>query len=328
MAFFSPVNATPINAGAAPISDAILALELLNHPQEEDMKRLLMILTIALTSVSLFATTAEAKRFGGSGSIGKQRSMAPQQAQKAPDAAPAPAPGATPAKPAGNKWLGPLAGLALGAGLFALLSSAGLDGALGGILLALLAAGAVMFLIAKFRKPPQGVRPVNSPPMQYAGAGAPYGETQPAAQPLPGSMTSQASMTKATSEKNIPADFPVESFQRSAKTTFIRLQAANDRKDLDDIREYTTPEMFAEISMQLQERGAAPQKTDVIAIDGELLEVANEGDFALASVRFTGQLRENNGAPEGVDEIWHVQKNLRDDKSVWLLAGIQQTDLH
>ena len=287
------------------------------------MKRLLMILTIALTSVSLFATTAEAKRFGGSGSIGKQRSMAPQQAQKAPDAAPAPAPGATPAKPAGNKWLGPLAGLALGAGLFALLSSAGLDGAMGGILLALLAAGAVVFLIAKFRKPPQGVRPINSPPIQYAGAGAPYGETQPAA--LPGSL---ASMTKATSEKNIPADFPVESFQRSAKTTFIRLQAANDRKDLDDIREYTTPEMFAEISMQLQERGAAPQKTDVIAIDGELLEVANEGDFALASVRFTGQLRENNGAPEGVDEIWHVQKNLRDDKSVWLLAGIQQTDLH
>jgi len=286
------------------------------------MKRLLMILAIALTGVSLFAATAEAKRFGGGSSFGKQRSMAPQQAQKAPDAAPAPVQGATPAKPAGNKWLGPLAGLALGAGLFALLSSAGLDGALGGILLALLAAGAVMFLIAKFRKPPQGVRPINPQPMQYAGAGAPYGETQPAAQPLPGSMTN------ATSEKNIPADFPVESFQRSAKTTFIRLQAANDRKDLDDIREYTTPEMFAEISMQLQERGAAPQKTDVIAIDGELLEVANEGDFALASVRFTGQLRENNSAPEGVDEIWHVQKNLRDDKSVWLLAGIQQTDLH
>jgi len=59
-----------------------------------------------------------------------------------------------------------------------------------------------------------------------------------------------------------------------------------------------------------------------------LLEVANEGDFAIASVRFTGQLSENNGMPENVDEIWHVQKNLRDEKSVWLLAGIQQTVLH
>ena len=82
--------------------------------------------------------------------------------------------------------------------------------------------------------------------------------------------------------------------------------------------------MFAEIAMQMQERNDAPQKTDVIAINSELLEVANEGDIAIASVRFTGQLRENNGAPENVDEIWHVQKNLRDGKSVWLLAGIQQ----
>lgn len=284
------------------------------------MKRFLMLLTIALTSASLFAATAEAKRFGGSGSIGKQRTMAPQQAQKAPAAAPAQAPAATPAPaPAGNKWLGPLAGLAIGAGLGALFAGSGLGGAMGSILMALLAAGAVMFLIAKFRKQqPQ-------PAMQYAGAGAPYNAPPSTQPPLAGATLNAAPAAPAG---NIPADFPVESFLRSAKTSFIRLQAANDRKDLNDIREYTTPEMFAEISMQMQERGDAPQKTDVAAISGELLEVANEGDFAIASVRFTGQLRENGGAPEGVDEIWHVQKNLRDDKSVWLLAGIQQAVLH
>ena len=279
------------------------------------MKRFLMLLTIALTSASLFAATAEAKRFGGGGSFGKQRTMAPQQAQKAPAATPAPAAPAPAAAPAaGNKWLGPLAGLAIGAGLFALLSSAGLDGALGGILLALLAAGAVMFLIAKFRKPQ---------PMQYAGAGAPYSHPNPVQQPLAGGSAAPVAVSDAHAG-NIPADFPVENFLRSAKTSFIRLQAANDRKDLNDIREYTTPEMFAEISMQMQERDDAPQKTDVIAISGELLEVVEEGDLAIASVRFTGQLRENNGAPENVDEIWHVQKNLRDNKSMWLLAGIQQ----
>jgi len=280
------------------------------------MKRLLMLLTIALTTLSLFAATAEARRFGGGGSFGKQRSMTPQQAPKAPAAAPATAPGATPA-PAGNKWLGPLAGLAIGAGLGAMFAGGGLGGAMGGILMALLAAGLVMFLIAKFRKPQAA--------MQYAGAGAPYGGSQPQ-QPLSGGASPLAN-TAATAA-DIPADFPVESFLRSAKTSFIRLQAANDRKDLNDIREYTTPEMFAEISMQLQERGDAPQKTDVVTINGELLSVADEGDLAIASVRFTGQLRENNGAPESVDEIWHVQKNLRDDKSVWLLAGIQQTTLH
>jgi predicted lipid-binding transport protein (Tim44 family) len=190
-----------------------------------------------------------------------------------------------------------------------------LGGAMGGILMALLAAGAVMFLISKFRKP--------QPAMQYAGAGAPYQE--PVAQPqyAGGSSAPVASVTG-----HIPADFPVESFLRSAKTSFIRLQAANDRKDLNDIREYTTPEMFAEISMQMQERDNTPQKTDVVSINGELLEVANEGDWAIASVRFTGSLSENNGVAESVDEIWHVQKNLKDDKSVWLLAGIQQTNLH
>lgn len=191
-----------------------------------------------------------------------------------------------------------------------------MGGAMGGILMALAAAALVMFLIAKFRKPQ---------PMQYAGAGASYGNPQSVQQPVYGGSAAPAA---ASVTGNIPADFPVESFLRSAKTSFIRLQAANDRKDLNDIREYTTPEMFAEISMQMQERDNTPQKTDVIAINGELLQVANEGDMAIASVRFTGQLRENNGAPDNVDEIWHVQKNLRDDKSVWLLAGIQQTALH
>jgi predicted lipid-binding transport protein (Tim44 family) len=276
------------------------------------MKRFLMLLTIALTCMSLFAATAEARRFGGGGSIGKQRTMSPQQTQNAPIAAPAAPAGPAPA-PAGNKWLGPLAGLAIGAGLGALFTGGGMGGAMGGMLMAVFAAVAVMFLISLFRQKQQ--------PMQYAGAGAPHYQPQPYQQPFSGSGT-------AAYAANIPADFPVDTFLRSAKTSFIRLQAANDRKDLNDIREYTTPEMFAEISMQMQERDDSLQKTDVISIDAVLLQVANEGDYAIASARFTGQLRENNGTPESVDEIWHVQKNLRDERSVWLLAGIQQIALH
>jgi len=281
------------------------------------MKRFLTLLTIALTCLTLFAATAEAKRLGGGGSFGKQRSMSPQQAQQAPAATPSPMQNATPAKQ-GNKWLGPLAGIAAGLGLAALFSHFGLGEGMGTILMIVLAVVAVMFLVSMLRKKQQPAA------MQYAGAGAPYGGVQQTvSQPLSGSAA-----TPAQSARNIPADFPVDSFLRSAKTSFIRLQAANDRKDLNDIREYTTPEMFAEISMQMQERDDAAQKTDVLSIHTELLEVANEGDYAIASVRFTGQLRENDGAPESIDEIWHVQKDLRDDKSVWLLAGIQQTTLH
>jgi predicted lipid-binding transport protein (Tim44 family) len=275
------------------------------------MQRFALFLTIVFTSLSLFATSAEAKRLGGGSSIGKQRTMnapAQKQADAAP-AAPAPAqPAAAPAKQ-GNKWLGPLAGLAAGLGLAALFSHLGLGEGMGMLLMIVLLAVGAFLLFSLLRKKSQ-------PAMQYAGMPSGHG--------IPTAAAPQPTAAAAAAPKNIPADFPVESFLRSAKTSFIRLQAANDRKDLNDIREYTTPEMYAEISMQMQERGDAPQQTDVGFVNAELLEVATEGDIAIASVRLSGQLRENNGAPEHFDEIWHVQKDLKDDKSVWLLAGIQQ----
>ncbi len=278
------------------------------------MKRLTILMTIVFTSLALLATSAEARRFGGGSSFGKQRTMS-APVQKTPAAAPAPGTPAQPAaapQPAGNKWLGPLAGLAIGAGLGALFAHMGLGEGMGSILMIILAVVAVMFLVSMLRRKQQ-------PAMQYAGAGAPYaGSHETVQQPLSGGVAAPVAAA------NIPADFPVESFLRSAKTSFIRLQAANDRKDLDDIREYTTPEMFAEVSMQIRERDNTPQKTDVVSVNAELLEVVTENDYAIASVRMSGQLRENNGAPESFDEIWHVQKNLKDDKSVWLLAGIQQ----
>lgn len=284
------------------------------------MKRFMLLLTIVLTALSLLAMNAEAKRFGGGGSIGKQRTMSPQQTQRAPTAAPAPTPAAPPAAaPQGNKWLGPLAGLAIGAGLGAMFAGGmggmgGLGSALSSMLMMLAVAGVVMFLIAKFRKPQ---------PMQYAGAGAGGGSYSPPVEPMQAATGSPAAPALAAAS-SIPADFPVEAFLRSAKTSFIRLQAANDRKDLNDLREYTTPEMFAEVSMQLHERGSAPQTTEVVSVNAELLEVVNETNHAIASVRMSGQLRENNGAAENFDEIWHVQKDLHDAKAVWLLSGIQQ----
>jgi predicted lipid-binding transport protein (Tim44 family) len=275
------------------------------------MKRFAILLTIVFACLTLLATSAEARRFGGGSSFGKQRTMS-TPTPRTPAAAPAPGTPAQPAapQPSGNRWLGPLAGLAIGAGLGAMFAGGGMGGGMGSILMIVLAVVAVMFAISMFRRKPE-------PAIQYAGSGVPYGGTQePVQQPVGGGAPVVAA--------HIPADFPVESFLRSAKTSFIRLQAANDRKDLDDIREYTTPEMFAEVSMQLRERGDAPQKTDVVSVNAELMEVNNENDFAIASVRMSGQLRENNGAPENFDEIWHVQKNLKDNKSVWLLAGIQQ----
>jgi predicted lipid-binding transport protein (Tim44 family) len=274
------------------------------------MKRFAMLLTIMLTCVSLLATTAEARRFGGGSSFGKQRSV-PMQQQRAPEAAPRPA--TPPPAQQGNRWLGPLAGLAIGAGLGALFSH-GLGGPLGSILLVIIAAGLVLYLISRLSKPkPAAMQPANN---------VPFSRDETAQRPIYNGAGFGATPTVVGT---IPSDFPVESFIRNAKTSFIRLQAANDRKDIDDIREYTTPEMFAEISMQMHERGDSVQHTDVLSLDASLLEAVTEGDFMIASVRFIAQLSENKGAPEQVDEIWHVQRDLRKDNSTWLLAGIQQT---
>jgi predicted lipid-binding transport protein (Tim44 family) len=84
--------------------------------------------------------------------------------------------------------------------------------------------------------------------------------------------------------------------------------------------------MLAEISLQIQERGNIQQKSEVMFLDANLLDVETSHDSAIASVRFTGQMRElPDGEPEAFDEIWHVEKNLNDPDSVWLLAGIQQS---
>jgi predicted lipid-binding transport protein (Tim44 family) len=292
------------------------------------MKKLFTLLTLAVFSFGLAAFDAEAKRFGGGKSIGKQREAISPQAAPKPGQAPAGA--AAPAAAGGSKWMGPLAGLAAGGLLAALFMGGAFEGInmMDVLMLAALMA-AIFFVVRMLRRPRQEN---TARPMQYSGMGTTGGSG-----PVPGtaapaeaaSAPATAAPVQATpvtrSAANIPADFQVEPFLRNAKTSFIRLQAANDARDLSDIREYTTPQMFAEISMQLNERGGEPQRTEVVAINADLLEVVTENDTAIASVRFNGQLLETpNSAPEPFDEIWHVQKDLKDPDAVWLLAGIQQ----
>ena len=279
------------------------------------MRKILTLLTLAVLSFGLVAFDAEAKRFGGGKSIGQQRqSISPQAAPK-----PAQAPSAAPAAAAGgSKWAGPLAGLAAGGLLAALFMGGAFEGInmMDVLMLAALMA-AVFFVVRMMRRPRQQQL---SRPLQYSGMDMNTGSGA-----TPVATGTGMAAAPASHSANIPADFQVEPFLRNAKTSFIRLQAANDARDLNDIREYTTPEMYAEISMQISERGDAPQRTEILAINAELLEVVTASDRAIASVRFNGQLRETPGALlETVDEIWHVQKNLKDPEAVWLLAGIQQ----
>ena len=122
----------------------------------------------------------------------------------------------------------------------------------------------------------------------------------------------------------VPAAFDSEGFTRTAKMIFIRMQAANDTADLDDLRRFTTPELFASLRLDLQERGPAPQATDVVKIEAVVLDVANEADRQIVSVRFHGDVVEEKGAAAtAFNEIWHLVKP-HDDSRPWAISGIEQ----
>lgn len=280
----------------------------------------------ALKNITLFAAAlavgltmavgnAEAARIGGGKSIGMQRQMAPIS-RPAPSAAPAPstAGAATAAQPA-RSWLGPVAGLAAGLGLAALASHFGFGEGLANIMMIALLAFAVMAVIGFLRRKSSGQQTT------MAGAGAPYNASTYAD-------ASQYQATQATGSSvgnsNVPAGFDTEAFIRSAKVGFIRLQAAHDAGDLADIREFTSPEMFAEIRMDLDQRNGLPQKTDIVSLNAEILEIAQDNARYIVSTRFTGMLREEaNAAPVAIDEIWHLTKPIN-GQGGWVLAGIQQ----
>ncbi len=123
---------------------------------------------------------------------------------------------------------------------------------------------------------------------------------------------------------SIPAGFDTDGFLRQAKLNFVKLQAAHDSGKLDELREFTSDEMFESVKQDMQQRGAVGQQTDVVTLNAELLEALTEGDTHWASVRFSGMIRENPAAqPESFEEIWNLAKPVS-GATGWVLAGIQQ----
>jgi predicted lipid-binding transport protein (Tim44 family) len=291
------------------------------------MKNFVMMAAALVLGVTLQINDAEAaKRLGGGSSSGMQRqSVAPSNThQAAPAQAPrqanAAAPAAQPAAQPKRSWMGPLAGLAAGLGLAALASHFGFGEELANFMMMALLAMVVIGVIAFFMRKKAAAQGHQG--MQYAGAGAPYGgnAAQPEFTPAGGS----AGAPVAAAAASIPADFDVEGFVRNAKVNFIRLQAANDAGNLDDIREFTAPEMFAEIKLAIDERKGAKQTTDVVQLNAEVIDVAEEASRYIVTVHFSGLIREDDHAPaEAFAEMWHMTKP-RDGSRGWVLSGIQQ----
>jgi predicted lipid-binding transport protein (Tim44 family) len=288
------------------------------------LKGTLTLSLLALASAALIATDVDAARLGGGRSFGTQRNVAPAPSRPAtpqapasagptqpatPDAAAAPR-AQTPPPPAppasGSRWLAPLAGLAAGLGLAALLSNFGLSADFGGALLVLLAIAAAVFVLRRMLARPASP----GAPLQYAPASIAARETTGAVPP-------------AHVTARFPADFDAARFLAPARIAFNRLQAAFNGGDRRMLAEMMTPQMYAEVSRDLDARGDHTP-TEVVKLDADVTEVVTEGDRHWASVRFSGLLREDgNPLPKEFDELWHLTKPV-DDSHGWLLAGIQQ----
>jgi predicted lipid-binding transport protein (Tim44 family) len=309
------------------------------------MKKLMLAFAVLVLALGMFVESAEARRLGGSRSFGMNRSSPAMSREATPSrpttptqnatqsTAPASAPAASAPRAGASRWLGPIAGLAAGIGLAALLSHFGMGEGVANFLLIALVAMAAIFLLRRLlggRPAPQAMprtEPVTEPVTMGAGAG--QAPLQFDAQKVGAGETAQYAHSAANAAApagagSMPVGFDAGGFLRQAKLNFARLQAANDRGDMEDIRQFSTPEVAAEIQLQFQERQRAQQQTDIVQLDADLLEIITEAQRHIASVRFHGLLREEaDSAPLAFSEIWHLVKP-DDGQTGWLVAGIQQ----
>ena len=319
------------------------------------MKYWALVLTVVL---ALSGANAEAaKRLGGGKSLGKQSGNVTQrEAAPAAPAAPAqqgmaavppkPAPVAAPKRP----WGAMLGGLAAGLGLAWLAHSLGLGEAFGQMLMFGLLALGVMALVGWWmRSRNRAPHSAAAAPFAFQGSGAaqtsstlPYRAEHlgndasarpfersglaPLETPSGGGSMIGSALTGSQSW-GVPAGFDSDGFLNAAKANFVALQAAWDQSDIAALRAMMTDSMLTEIRSQLAERethtGTAPNHTDVVMIEAHLLGIEELADEYMASVEFSGMIREEPSAgPSPFREVWNMTKP-KSGASGWLVAGVQ-----
>jgi predicted lipid-binding transport protein (Tim44 family) len=319
----------------------------------DNMKIWALVLTAVLALSGINAEAA--KRMGGGKSMGQQSSNvtkrdatppAPAQSAGAPGAAGSAAAAAAPKRP----WGAMLGGLAAGLGLAWLASSLGLGEGFGQILMFGLLALGIMMAVGWFMRKRANANPaVQSSPFAFQGAG-----NSPAVEPKPyrpenvgndasarpwerNSMAFDASKAAAggsmigsglggSQSWGVPAGFDTEGFLKAAKANFVTLQAAWDKSDVASLRAMMTDTMLLEIQSQLAERethtGGSSNQTEVVMIEAHLLGIEELASEYMASVEFSGMIREEPSAgPSPFREVWNMTKPK--NGGGWLVAGVQ-----
>jgi predicted lipid-binding transport protein (Tim44 family) len=295
-----------------------------------------IVLTVALTLSSV--GYVDAKRLGNGKNTGQsapvQKQAQPAQAQKPAQQAQPAAPAAGNAAAAAPKrpgFGGMLGGLAAGLGIAYLLSHFGLGEAaasmITGILIALAVGLLLFFIVKRFMPSMSGAGRASPAPagngMQRTAYAQGNTRNEPGFVPVAASFGGAAAVVPDAA-KSLPEGFDEYAFLDNAKHYFIKLQKAWDDGDLNSLREFATPEMFSNLTQDLNARAEASNQTDVVSLNAELLGVETGQDNYLASIQFTGMIREQAGAQaESFTEIWNLSKPIH-GAGGWVLAGIQQ----
>ena len=135
-----------------------------------------------------------------------------------------------------------------------------------------------------------------------------------------------AAPAAAAEQPVLPPGFDAPEFLKGAKVMYTRMQAAWDKRDLDDIRQFTSAEVFEEIRRQAQE-DPTPGKTELLLITPRILDVRETDGQTIASVLYDVMMRENREEmTKQVRELWHFSRDAGKPTAFWVLEGIQQVE--
>jgi Uncharacterized protein conserved in bacteria len=136
-----------------------------------------------------------------------------------------------------------------------------------------------------------------------------------------------ASGTEPLPEPAVPPGFSIPDFLEGAKTVYARLQHSWDRRDLNDIALFTTPDVLTEIKRQAA-ADPTPSKTELLLVNARLLEFREEEADTVATVLFDVLMREDasEDRPKQIREVWHFSRPTGNIEANWRLEGIQQLE--
>ena len=219
-----------------------------------------------------------------------------------------------------GRWGGMLGGLLMG-GLIGSLLFGGAHAYGGPGLMDLVILGGGLFLLYRFIRARRMATesPSAAGPMSFdRGPAQGWGSS--------GYAPSSEPATAAAEQLALPPGFDADEFLKGAKVIYARLQASWDKRDLDDIRQFTSPEVCTEIEHQAQ-KDPTPGQTELLLINPRILEVREVDNQTVVSVFYDVMMRENGAEmAKQVREVWHFNRDTRKPETFWVLEGIQQVE--